>query len=95
MVSKAISVGLIERIQNYVANDINSKLVMAGSDEKLKIKPEDVYILDFTRVLNTWQATATAEEGVGSFYKIVHDGDTEQTIVTIYIIHGYPFPGII
>ena len=36
MVSKAISVGLIERIQRYVANDMNSKIVMADADKKLE-----------------------------------------------------------
>lgn len=95
MVSKAIDAGLIERIQNYVANDINSKIVMTGSDEKHKVQPEDVYILDFTRILNNWQTIATAEADISSFYKIVHDGDHDQTIVTIYIVHGYPFQGII
>lgn len=95
MVSKAIDTGLIERIQNYVANDINSKIVMTGSDEKMKVQPSDVYVLSFERILNNWQAIATAEADISSFYKIVHDGDHDQTIVTIYLIHGYQFQGIV
>jgi hypothetical protein len=87
MVSKAIQEGLIERIQNYVSNDINSKIVMQDEDEVWKVSPEEVYIVSFTRVLTNWRAYATAERKGAGYYELVHDGLTNKTIVNIFIKH--------
>lgn len=88
MVSKAIDEGLVRRIQRYVANDINSKIVMGSMEKHLEVKPEDIYIVSFERILNNWTALATAEEGMAGFYRLVHDGTHEMTIVTIYLQQG-------
>lgn len=96
MVSKAIDEGLLKRIQAYVANDINSKIVMQHEDDlEHEISTDQVFILSFERILNNWTATATAETEVSSFYKLVHDGTNNLTIVTIYMIHGLPVQAII
>lgn len=85
MVSKAIDEGLLLLIQTYVANDINKKIVMEGRDAAWKVAPQDVYILSFTRILNNWQATATAEADASGFYQLTHDGGLNKTLVKIYL----------
>lgn len=85
MVSQAIDEGLLHRIQRYVADDINSRIPMEGTDAKFKLRPADIYILSFERVLNSWKAVATAQLDVPSYYEIVHDGGRNTTLVNIYM----------
>lgn len=87
MVSKAIDEGLLERIQSYVSNDINSKLP-PGIDEKHKTKSNQVYIVQFSRILNNWQALCSVEEEVNCYYALTHDGDSEKTIVRVFALRS-------
>ena len=82
MVSKAIDENLIDRLQRFVANDINSKILPIDPDNP--VLPEDVFVISFERVLNNWIAICTNQMEVESFYKIVYDGERNQTIVTTY-----------
>ena len=88
MPESPMDVGLINRIRHYVANDINSKIPLEGSDAIYRVKPEEIYVLSFVRVLNNWQATVTAEHDIASFYKLVYDGTNDQVIVTVYLLHA-------
>lgn len=85
MVSRAISEGLIARIQKYVANDLNSKIPVAekGDQNKL-VDPERVYILAFSRLLTSWSAVAVSHLKPELFYEIVHDGTANVTLVNVY-----------
>lgn len=82
MVSKAVTEGLITRIQYYVATDINSKHAK-GSGEP-KIRPEDVFVLRFNRILNSWEALATCPLRPEIYYEIVHEGVSGTSLVNIY-----------
>ena len=84
MVSKAIDENLIDRLQRFVANDINHKILPI--DPADPVLPEDIFVISFERVLNNWVAICTNQMEVESFYKIVYDGERNQTIVTTYNI---------
>lgn len=87
MVSKAIDSGLIERIRAYVSNDINSKLP-PDIGPQAKIDATDVYVVQFTRVLNNWQALCSVEEAMNCFYALTHDGDHSKTIVRVFSLRS-------
>ena len=82
MVSKAIDENLITRLQRFVANDINSKILPIDPDNP--VLPEDIFVISFERILNNWKAICTNQMEIESFYKIVFDGERNQTIVTTY-----------
>ena len=82
MVSKAIDENLIDRLRRFVANDINGKILPIDSDDP--VLPEDIFVISFERILNNWMAICTNQMEVESFYKIVFDGERNQTIVTTY-----------
>jgi hypothetical protein len=79
MVTQAINEDLLRRIQNYVTTDVNSK-----REPDAHVKPEDVYILSFTRVLNNWKALVVIMSDNELHYDIVHDGTQNVTLVTVY-----------
>lgn len=85
MPSKAIDEGLLARIRNYVSNDINSRIIVPDEE---KVKPEDIFILSFVRVLNNWQADATAQKDAAGYYQLTHDGTSGITIAKIYLKHA-------
>ena len=82
MVSKAIDENLIDRLQRFVANDINGKFLPLDPD--VRVLPEDIFVVSFERILNNWVAICTNQMEIESFYKIVFDGERNQTIVTTY-----------
>lgn len=86
MVTRAISEGLITRIQNYIATDLNSKIPPAeeGQAEPPQVNPENVYVLSFTRVLASWSAWAVSHLYPECFYEVIHNGTTNVTIVNVY-----------
>lgn len=88
MVTRAIDEGLLRRIQNYVAVDINSKLPTSED----KILPEDVSITLFSRVLNSWKAFASTEKplpgGEILVYELVHDALTDRTLAKVFRLNS-------
>lgn len=88
MVTKAIDEGLLRRIQNYVAVDVNSKLL----PNEEPILPQDVYITLFSRVLNNWKAFVAIEQtlsgGEALVYEIVHDGLSGLTLAKVFRLHS-------
>ena len=92
MVSKAVEENLIDRLQRFVANDINRKVLPI--DLNYPVLPEDVFVISFERILNNWVAICTNQMEIESFYKIVYDGERNQTIVTTYNI-GTTFEAVL
>lgn len=84
MVSQAIDEGLVSRIQNYVANDINSKFPIDDTRGRY-VRPRDISVVYFVRVLENWKAYATTSEvpGVGR-YELIHDGTSNKTLVNVF-----------
>ena len=84
MVSQAIDEGLVSRIQNYVANDINSKFPIDDTRGR-HVRPRDISVVYFVRVLENWKAYATtsAVPGVGR-YELIHDGTSNKTLVNVF-----------
>lgn len=87
MVSRAIDERLLERIQAYVSNDVNSKLPPIAS-EKAKVQPSEVSVVHFTRILNNWQALCSIENEPVIYYALTHDGTNEQTIVRKFTLRS-------
>lgn len=81
---------LLERIRSYVAKDINSKIPsdVVENETILIVKPNDVYVVFFTRVLNNWRALAGAAQGtnpqLNTYYLITYDGEIKRTIVQVF-----------
>ena len=92
MVSKAVEENLIDRLQRFVANDINRKVLPI--DLNYPVLPEDVFVISFERILNNWVAICTNQMEIESFYKIVYDGERNQTIATTYNI-GTTFEAVL
>lgn len=84
MVSQAIDEGLVSRIQNYVANDINSKFPIDDTRGR-HVLPKDISVVYFVRVLENWKAYATtsAVPGIGR-YELIHDGSLNKTLVNVF-----------
>lgn len=83
MVSKAINEGLLARIQAYVATDMNSKL-SPDMDDSHKVDPKQVHVVQFSRILNNWQALCAVEEELNSYYALTHDGDSNTTLIRVF-----------
>lgn len=82
MVSKAIDEGLLSRIQQYVANDLNSRIPPDSTEDR--VRPANVYVIRFTRVLGNWEAVAVAHIFPEIFYEISHDGVTDTNIANVF-----------
>lgn len=86
MVSRAVDEGLVERIQRYVANDLNSKIppTEPGQKSEPRVDPDHVYVLAFSRILDSWSAWAVSHLQPDCYYEIVHNGSTGVTLVNVY-----------
>lgn len=81
MVAHAIQKDLLARIQNFVANDVNRR---QRRSEPSLVRLDDVYLLSFVRIFNTWQAYATVENVEAGIYQISYDNDVDKTICLLY-----------
>lgn len=75
---------LLTRIQNYVSNDLNSKIPPGWNIPQ--VAPKDVFVVTFTRVFAHWKAFVTNMREPGTYYEIVHDGSTDITVVSVYTL---------
>ncbi len=82
MVTQAIQSDLFQRLQKYVANNMNSKHSVVSMQPP--VQPQHIQILYFTRVLNHWTALVTAPADKAVYYDITYDGLAAKTIVKIY-----------
>lgn len=80
MVSKALKNDLFERISKYIANDVNRLGLLAIGEPPMR--PSDVYIIGFQRVVNNWKVFAKVP--IDIYYEITHDSETDKTFVKRY-----------
>lgn len=85
VVSQALADGLLNRIQNYVARDINKRIPMEGSDAEFQVKPDDIFINSFSRIQNNWQAVVSARGVNSGYYVLSHNGSLNVTTVYIFV----------
>lgn len=95
MVSQALADGLLNRIQKYVARDMNKRIPMEGSDKEYEVKPEDIFINSFARIQNNWQAVVSARGVSSGYYVITHNGSLNISTVYIFVQATPPHEAII
>lgn len=72
---------ILFRVQRFVASDINSHFKELVS---IQVKPTDVYVLYFHRVLNHWKTVVSTYALEGIYYEITYDGGLDVAIANVY-----------
>jgi hypothetical protein len=81
MVNTLAEYKLLERVRNYVLNDVNSKV---PPEQKLDLIPTDILIYSFTRMNNDWKAFIQVPVGAGVYYEITYNSLQNVAIVNVY-----------
>jgi hypothetical protein len=55
------------------------------AERDIKLTPNDVYIVWFTKTLQHWKALLSTTRSDGRYYELTHNGDKKETYVDMYI----------
>lgn len=61
---------------------VNAKLEL--TDTHVRLLPEDVYIVWFSKVLQNWKALISTTLPDGMYYELTYDGDRKTTYLDVY-----------
>jgi hypothetical protein len=61
------------------------KRVLDKSDKPVRLGPNDVYVIWWSKTLQNWKALISTNLPDGRYYEVTYDGDREQTFLDVYV----------
>lgn len=69
---------------DVILKQVKAAVVEAEYEGGLRVRPEDLYIVWFSKTLQNWKALVSTNVISGVYWEVTHNGDKHETYVDAY-----------